>query len=108
MGKYESTFNDLQDAVMIELAKDSDLVVKITKVKYFVSTLHSIYGRRFSQEYAARVIEIKRQMTTDITFAGNQLQQKRLDLLVEWFNLILEEYPLYDLYKNFKRVKFGA
>lgn len=107
MGEYEKKYNELEDGIIKELAKETPLSEKIIKIKPLVLMIHSIFGRRFSPQYQVRVEDFKKRLQVDVNLYNSVLQQKRLDLLMEWLNLIQEEYPLYDLHRNWQRVDFG-
>lgn len=107
MGEYEKKYYELEDAIIKNLSQDLPLIEKIIRIKPLVLMIHAIFGRRLSKTYQERVEQFKKEIKTEITFSNSSLQQKRLDLLIEWLNLVQEEMPLYNLHRNWQRVDFS-
>ncbi len=116
--EFEDTFNEYHSLIRKEIAKDLDIETKVAKVEQLIYLMHSIVSDRFSKEYirdADRIKEILKlgyfydnEDRVSVSFAiSNVTRKKRLDLVVSWLSLMLQEYAPFKLDGNFNKVDFG-
>lgn len=116
--EFEETFNQYHDLIRKEIAKDMDIETKVAKVEQLIYLMHSIVSDRFSKEYIADADEIKEilkagyyfedEVKVSVSFGSNNVtRKKRLDLVVKWLSLMLQEYAPFKLDGNLNKVDFG-
>lgn len=117
--EFEETFNEYHDLIRKEIAKDMALDIKVAKVEQLIYLMHSIVSDRFSKEYLVEADEIKNILKkgfyfddenskVSVSFASNNVTRKnRLDLVVKWLSLMLQEYAPFKLDGNLNKVDFG-
>lgn len=116
---FNETFDEYHDLIRKEIAKDTDLEMKLAKVEQLVFIMHSIVSGRFGEQYqqeADSIREILRkgyyfdsELKKNVLVNYNQFntQKRRLDFLREWFSLMLREHVPFKLNKNLNKVDFG-
>lgn len=116
--EFEETFNEYHDLIRKEIAKDMDIETKVAKVEQLIYLMHSIVSDRFSKEYIVESKEIKEilklgyyfedDLRISVSFGSNNVtRKKRLDLVVRWLSLMLQEYAPFKLDGNMNKVDFG-
>ncbi len=116
--EFEETFNEYHDLIRKEIAKDMDIETKVAKVEQLIYLMHSIVSDRFSKEYIVEADEIKQtlklgyyyegDLRISVSFGSNNVtRKKRLDLVVRWLSLMLQEYAPFKLDGNMNKVDFG-
>lgn len=116
--EFEETFNEYHSLIRKEIAKDLDIETKVAKVEQLIYLMHSIVSKRFSKEYLIEANKIKEILKLGFFYEGddrvsvsfatsNPTRKKRLDLVVNWLSLMLQEYAPFKLDGNFRKVDFG-
>ncbi len=116
---FEETFDEYHDLIRKEIAKDTHLDDKVSKVEQLVFLMNSIVSDRFSLEYNEKVtwfktglkkgyyIDEETNKKIGINYNQNPTKNNRLSFLREWLSLMLTEETRFKLAGNINRVDFG-
>lgn len=116
---FEKTFDEYHDLIRKEIAKDTSLDDKLSKVEQLVYLMHSIVSDRFSPDYNKVAMDYRgilkkgsyfdkeadRKIT--VNYNSPETKRQRLSFLREWLSLMLAESPTFKLEGNMNRVEFG-
>lgn len=114
---FDTTFEEYHDLIRKEIAKDTDLENKVTKVEQLVYLMHSVVYSRFGDEYKLQAKKIHGilhigkyfdEMKEEVIVNNNNdnTRRRRLGILREWLSLMIREYPPFRLYGNMSKVDF--
>ncbi len=116
---FEKTFDEYHELIRKEIAKDTELDIKVAKVEQLVYLMDSLVTERFSSTYREKVQKIKnilkkgnyfdKELNKDVflNFNNFNTRKRRLDFLREWLSIMIREHPPFRLYGNLNRVDFG-
>jgi len=115
---FDKTFDEYHELVRKEIAKDTDLDNKVTKVEQLVYLMHSVVFSRFSDEYkdeAKKIDVILRkgkyldEENDEVIINNNNdnTRRRRLGVLRDWLSLMIREHAPFRLYANLSKVDFG-
>ncbi len=116
---FNETFEEYHSLIRKEIAKDTDLEIKLAKVEQLVFILDSLVSDRFGEEYIKDANKIRKilkagsyfdkEFSREVLVNYNQpgTMRRRLDLLREWLSLMLKEHIPFKLNENLNKVDFG-
>ena len=116
---FEEVFDEYHNLIRKEIAKDTDLDNKLSKVEQLVFLMDSLVRDRLSDDYRKKALEFRNflrvgryldeELGRDVLVNYNQANTKRnrLALLRKWLSLMLMEEPRFKLFGNLNRVDFG-
>lgn len=107
--EFEEKFNQLIDLIIKEIAKDTELEIKVIKVEALTEITHSLCEDRFSLEYNEKVNQLNKSLEESGNSAtlNTPSRKKRLNIMMKWLSLMIKEYPQFKLDANLNKVDFG-
>ena len=116
---FNETFDEYHDLIRKEIAKDTDLEIKLAKVEQLVFIMDSLVSDRFGEQYKKDADSIRKILkdgsyhdevlgrTVLVNYNQFNTQKRRLDFLREWLSLMLREHIPFKLNANLNKVDFG-
>lgn len=116
---FNETFDEYHDLIRKEIAKDTNLEIKLAKVEQLVFIMDSLVSDRFGEPYKKEADTIRNILRKGQYFDSNlnknvlvnynqfNTQKRRLDFLREWLSLMLREHIPFKLNANLNKVDFG-
>lgn len=114
---FQETFDEYHDLIRKEIARDSDLDSKLSKVEQLVLLMDSFVRDRFSESYRTEVDKINNYLrdgkyvsdgkTVYVSYNQPATKRNRLSLIRSWLSLMLREETRFKLSGNIYRVDFG-
>ncbi len=115
---FEEMFKELMQSFIKEIGSDTKLDVKVPKVEHIAFMMHSISVKRFSPEYKIEADKLKKYLKNNHYFENDErvsvslfvnstTRKRRLELVLDWFALLVNEFGPLKLDGNLNRVDFG-
>lgn len=116
---FDATFDEYHDLIRKEIAKDTDLDNKLSKVEQLVFLMDSIVSDRFSEVYRLEAKKFDTILKTGeyvdglskrkviVNYNQPNTKRNRLGVLRQWLSLMLREEVRFKLDGNLNRVDFG-